>query len=136
MLGELLAHRAVRAVARDDEIGVGEREHVVDAPAVLDLDADPLACLLQRIQHVDARGSREMVAAHLHVMAAMHDVEVVAPLVVRRELVEEFLVGVAQEREPNIRKHDTPAESVVRTIALDDRDLVSRIDALHEKRQI
>jgi CRP-like cAMP-binding protein len=35
-----------------------------------------------------------------------------------------------------IRKYDTPAEGVVRPIALDDRDIVSRIDPLHEQRQV
>src|SRR5438094_498589 len=107
---------------------------VFDSLAVFDLHAHPLARTLQRVQHVDARGPREMVAPDLDVLATMDDVEVIAALVIGGELVEEFLVGFTQKCESHGREHDAPPVRGVARILLIDANLMARVVLLHEER--
>src|SRR2546427_6901463 len=77
-----------------------------------------------------------MIAADLDVLAAVDDVEIVATLVIRSELTEEFLVGVAQEREPHVREHDSPPIRRVARILFVDANLMARVVLFHQQRQV
>jgi len=137
VLGQLRAHGTVAAVGSHQQIRIGsQRPRVLDATAVFDLDPFALACALQHPEHVDARGAREVVAVDLHVGAAMHDIHVVAALVVGDELFEERRVGILQEAQADVGEHHAPAVGRALGVLLEDADAVGAIVLLGKQREI
>ena len=128
--------RAVETVAGDDQVAVVVRRLARNLGLEDQPYAELLAALLQDVQQplpADAakamatRGDRPSLEVHIDVIPVTERSENFAVRLRIRG------VEVAQRL---IREHDTPAEGVVRAIALDDRYIVSRVGPLHEQRQV
>ena len=136
VLRELLAHRAVAAVAGHDHIRVGQGQHVFDPLAEFDLHTDTLARTLEYVQHVDPRGAGEVVVVNLHARALVDDFQVVAPLVAGGELGMELRVRLAEEIESDVREDHAPSVGRIRRILFVDLDVETRVVLLREQREI
>jgi hypothetical protein len=135
MLCELRAHGAVGTVGCHDQVGI-ERRRISDALFEFDLDARLQTGALQDPEHVDPGCAREMIAVNLHMRTAMHDIHVIAALVVGREILEELRIRVAQEIQPDIGEHHAPAIGRIGRILLVNVDVECRVILLGEKREI
>ena len=135
-LGVLRADAAVQAVAGDDEIGAGELRIVLHVGFEDELDAERLAAGLQDVEQALPADAAEAVAARDDLVAADVDLDVVPVVEGVEDLRRCGRIGRLQVAERLVGEDDAPAESVVRAIPLDDRDVVRRVQLLHEQREV
>src|SRR5947208_2807342 len=128
-----------RTVARHDDVSaeVARGGLIVD-DVVLEheLDAEILAAPLQDVQQADAADAAEAVAARSNGTAAEMDVDVVPVIEGTDDLSCGFRVRALQIAERLIGEHDTPAERVLRAVALEHAHFVPGIGELCEQRRV
>ena len=127
---------AVEPVAGDDEVGVDVRRVVLHVGLEHQLDAQLLAACLQDVEQALAADAAEAVATRAHLVAADVHLDVVPVVEGVEDLRRGVRVGSLQVAERLVGEHDAPAEGVVGPVALDHGDVVRRVLALHQKREI
>jgi hypothetical protein len=130
------ADAAPKAVACDDQVGVGVRVVIRDVGLEHELDAECFAARLQDVEKALATDAAEPVAARADLAAADVDLDVVPVIERGEDRLGRRGVGFAQVAERLVREHDAPSERVVWPVALDDRDDVRRIALLHQQREV
>ena len=137
---ELLGVQGTRArvdpVGGDDEIGVGEGQIRVHLGLELELHSQRLASRLQNVEQPLASDSHESVPARPDATPLEAQLDVVP-------VAERLLDLLAGGRVPpphvlhgGVGEDHTPAERVVRLVALHHRDVVRRIFLLHEQGEV
>ena len=134
--GEALAHAAVDAVRRDDQIGVAISGKILDLALELQPDAEAARALLQDVQQALAGDAGKAMAARADDVPLEVDVDVVPVLEGCLDRGSALGVVLPEIGECLVREHHAPAEGVVGAVALDHQHVVRRVAQLHRDREV
>jgi hypothetical protein len=101
-----------------------------------ELDTERLAAMLQDVEQPLAPDAAEAMATGRDRASLEMDVDVVPAIEGAGDRSRRVGIGFGEIAERLIGKDDTPAERVVRAVALDDADMMAYVRALHQQRQI
>ena len=124
-------HQAVGSVGANKQIARLELIQVSYVRVEPNIDAEIGASLLQDIQKRKSRDTGKIISANGDLLGFVDDIDVVPPLTSTGDLCEGWLVVVFEIGKSLIRKYDTPTESIIRVVALEDGDLVRAILFFH-----
>ena len=136
VLGVERAHRAVHAVGRQDQVGVGVRREVGDLDLELELHAEVRATPLQEVEERLPGHPREAVPGRGHDRAAVVDLDVVPVGERADDLLVGLAVGLRESLEGRVGEHHAESEGVVRAVPLEDGDVVLGVGLLHERGEV
>ncbi len=136
VLGVALADAAVHAVRGDDQIRVQVRRRIAHLRVEPELDAELGAAGLQDRQQLLPAHAREAVSRRRQHLPAEMYVDVVPVGEARGDGAVALGIGACQVLQRRVREHDTEAEGVVRTVALQDRHPVGGVGALHQDSEV
>ena len=136
LLGIASADPGIDAVTGDDQVGIGKFDIGLDIALEGELDTQRLTAPLKNIEQMLAPDTDEAMARRALARPLEDELDVVPVIEGVLDLGRALGVGKAHRGHHGIREHDAPAERIVGLVALDDRDDVLRVPALHQQAQI
>ncbi|MGY4455466.1 hypothetical protein ACVWZR_010126 [Bradyrhizobium sp. i1.3.1] len=136
LLGIASADPGIDAVTGDDQVGVGVFEIGFDLALEDELDTQRFTAPLKNIEQMLAPDTDEAMARRALARPLEDELDVVPVIEGVLDLGRALGVGKAHRGHHGIREHDAPAERIVGLVALDDRDDMLRVPALHQQAQI
>ena len=132
----LVADPRVDAVAGDDEVGVGEVGIGVDFGLEQQFHAERFAARLQDVEQLLAADAHKTVPAGADHPALEVQLDVIPVVEGHLDGVRRRPVPVPHAVQGGVREDHAPAEGVVGAVALHHRDVVRRVQLLHQQREI
>ncbi len=125
-----------RTVGADDEVRFAHLPHRRDLGVEAQLHAELLDVAEQERQQLEAADRREAVAGDRDRRVVVDDGDVGPRLQVRRQVPVQRLVVGPEELERAVGEHHAETPGRVARVALEDRDVVRRVEALHQRREV
>ena len=136
VLGVARPEERVHAVGGQHEIGPGPGRGIVDLCRELQADAELGGAGLQDVEQPLARQPGEAVAGRRQHLILIVDLDVVPVREGAGDGGVGLGVGLLEILERRVGEHDAEAERVVRSVALENGDVVPGIGLLHEDREV
>ena len=130
-VGELLAHHAVEAVGRDDEIGPQEGADVRDLPADLEAHAERFGAAPEDREQRAPRQPAKPVTGGRDDRVVDVDGDIVPMVEVPRHLLVGLVIRVREGVLRGVGEDDAEAEGRLQRVSLEHRDVVRGIRPLH-----
>lgn len=136
MFGQLLPDEAINAVRADYQIARGALFYACDVGLKAQVNAQLGAARLQYVEQAYAGDAGEVVAANRYLPVAVEDIHVIPRLEALRDTRMRHFVRRAQVAQGLPRKDHAPPERAIGRITLINRNLMRRVEPLHQQREV